>query len=288
VRFALVTTSYPEGDGDPSGHFVRAEADALVREGHDVEIIAARGEAFGWPGVAARLRHKPWRAFGAARELARLRGLVTRARPERIVAHWAVPSGFVARGLGPIELVSHGADVRLLRRLPRPLRGATVRALCNDAAAWRFVSDALLCDLVASVSAADARAVERIAFVRASPIDLPARASLPAIERRRPAGPLAVSVGRLVSAKRFDRVIEHVATTPGTEWVVVGEGPERARLECHAKARNVDAHFLGLLPRAETLAWIAAADVLVHASEAEGMSTVLREAEAFGTAILVL
>ncbi len=288
MRIALVTTSYPEGDDDPSGHFVRAEVEVLRRAGHDVTVAAARGDAFGWPGLAARLRDKPSRAFGAARELLRLRGAVASVQPERIIAHWAVPSGLAVRGLGPIELVSHGADVRLLCRLPRAVRVPAVRALCNDAVAWRFVSEALLRELVTALPRRAARGVERIAVVRPSPIELPARASLCPVDRRRPESPLAVSVGRLVASKRFDRVIDHVATMPGTELVIVGDGPERARLERHAASRGVDARFLGLRPRVEALAWIAAADLLVHASEAEGLSTVLREADAFGTSVLVV
>jgi glycosyltransferase involved in cell wall biosynthesis len=288
VRFAVVTTSYPETDDDPSGHFVRAEVDALTREGHDVEVFAARGEAFGWPGALGRLRDKPWRALAGARELLRLRRALACAHAERIVAHWALPSGLVARGLGPIELVSHGADVRLLVRLPRRARAAMVRALCNDAVAWRFVSDTLLSELLAALPRAEATTLERIAFVRASPIELPPRASLPAVERRRPESPLVVTVGRLIRLKRIDRVIDHVAKSPGTELVIVGDGPERRRLERHALTRGVDARFVGLVPRLEALAWISAADTLVHASEGEGFSTVLREAEAFGTPVVVV
>ena len=40
--------------------------------------------------------------------------------------------------------------------------------------------------------------------------------------------------------------------------------------------------------RRETLAWLAAADEVIHASEAEGLSTVVREAEHFGVAVTML
>jgi teichuronic acid biosynthesis glycosyltransferase TuaC len=79
-----------------------------------------------------------------------------------------------------------------------------------------------------------------------------------------------------------------VAQTPGLDaLVVVGDGPERSRLEALARARGVDARFVGRVPRDEALAWIGAADVLIHASEAEGLSTVVREAEALGTPVAV-
>jgi glycosyltransferase involved in cell wall biosynthesis len=107
--------------------------------------------------------------------------------------------------------------------------------------------------------------------------------------RRRTLGEtkVAVSVGRLVASKRVDRAIEYVARTRGADaLVVVGDGPERKRLEQMARDRGVDARFLGLVAREEALAWIGAADVLLHASEAEGMSTVVREAEALGTRVV--
>jgi glycosyltransferase involved in cell wall biosynthesis len=50
----------------------------------------------------------------------------------------------------------------------------------------------------------------------------------------------------------------------------------------------VDARFVGLLPREETLAWIGAAAVLVFASAQEGESTVLREAAAMGTPVVLV
>lgn len=100
---------------------------------------------------------------------------------------------------------------------------------------------------------------------------------------------IAVSVGRLVPSKRVDRAIEHVARTREVDaLVVVGDGPERGRLEALARARDVDARFLGTVPREDALAWMGAASVVLFASEQEGASTVLREAAAMGTRVVVL
>jgi glycosyltransferase involved in cell wall biosynthesis len=70
--------------------------------------------------------------------------------------------------------------------------------------------------------------------------------------------------------------------------VVVGDGPERPRLERQARSLGVDALFVGAVAREVALAWIAAADVVLHASSAEGLSTVVREAEALGTRVVRL
>jgi glycosyltransferase involved in cell wall biosynthesis len=291
MRITVVTTSYPSERDDAAGHFVRAEVRALEREGHDVHVVAPQsGGAFGWPGALARVREKPWRAIEAAWWIARARASVAGA--DRVVAHWAVPCawpiGIAAREL---EVVSHGGDVRALVKMPATLRAAIVRAIAGRARSWRFVSETLMEELLASLGSRDAERVRAIARVEAAAIEMPdvnaLRAAGDARRRALGAGALAVSVGRLVASKRVDAAIAHVART-GARIVVVGDGPERARLEAHAAALGVDARFVGKVTRDEALAWIAAADVLVHASRAEGMSTVLREARALGTRVEVV
>ena len=42
---------------------------------------------------------------------------------------------------------------------------------------------------------------------------------------------------------------------------------------------------MGLVPREEALAWIGAARIVLHGSEHEGLSTVLREAEHLGVPV---
>jgi glycosyltransferase involved in cell wall biosynthesis len=68
----------------------------------------------------------------------------------------------------------------------------------------------------------------------------------------------------------------------------VGDGPEKGRLEAHARRLGLDTRFVGRTSRADALAWIAAADSLLHASRDEGLSTVVREAEALGVPVEVV
>lgn len=293
MRIALVTTSWPAGDGDPSGHFVQAEARALERQGHAVEVVAPEaGGAFGWPGVAARVREKPARALDAARWTIGARRRVTRLDVDRVVAHWAVPCAWPVAGASRAELhvVSHGGDVRLLLGLPAALRERLVRAIATRARQWRFVSDALRDNLAASVTRATRDALEAIESVHPAAIELPDVSGAIARRRRNLAGArVAVSVGRLVPGKRVDRAIEHVARARDVDaLVVVGDGPERRKLEALARARGVDARFVGLVPRTDALAWMGAANHVLFTSEAEGASTVLRECEALGTKVVVV
>jgi teichuronic acid biosynthesis glycosyltransferase TuaC len=293
MRLLIVTTSWPAHVGDPSGHFVRAEARELERAGHRVIVVRPepRG-AFGWPGVAARIRENPLRAIDAMRWIATARRDVARLEVDRIVAHWALPGGWpIAAAHGaPLEIVSHGGDVRLLAALPAGARDRIAGTLARRATVWRFVSDALLEELGRAVSPRTRRLVERVARVEAARLELPDVGGAIAWRRRDLEGRrVAVSVGRLVASKRVDRAIEHVARARDLDAiVVVGDGPERERLERLARERGVDARFVGKVPHAEALAWIGAAHVVLHASEKEGLSTVLREAEGLGARVEVV
>lgn len=296
MRIAVVTTSYPSREGDPAGHFVAAEVAQLEQSGAQVTVIAPRaGGAFGWPGVAARIKERPWRGLEAASWMARASAKLVAARPDRIVAHWCVPSAWpigCTRGIRdvPLAVVSHGGDVRLLGSLPLPLRLRLVETLVVRAESWRFVSVALLEQLGESVGAELAKRIERIASVSPAPLgNMTLREGAVAARRASIEGrPLYVCAGRLVASKRVDKVIDYVASTARDRdpvLVVLGDGPERAQLELQAQRWQMDVRFLGTMPRPEALSWIGAADELVFASLAEGLSTVVREAEHLGVKV---
>jgi len=318
MRVAIVTTSYPAFPGDPSGHFVETEARRMAKTAEVLVVTAGPrgatgrpttedggiavwrlegGEAFGWPGVAARVRERPLRLLDALLWTLRVRSLLaTLPSVDRVVAHWAVPSAFPiaskqARRIR-LEVVSHGADVRLLVRLPAGVRDTLVARLLEDASEWRFVSGSLRDSLVDALSPAVAQRLLEKSVVLAAAIQLPdVRAeshALRASAQPEGDGPLLVCVGRLVASKRFDRALDRAASYTGARVVVVGDGPERARLEALARAKRIDARFVGATSRDVAVAWIGAADALLHASRTEGLSTVVREAEALGVEVVTV
>jgi teichuronic acid biosynthesis glycosyltransferase TuaC len=302
VRIAVLTTSYPRFPGDPSGHFVASEVAAMAQRGDAVTVItpgiaphgdsrvAARvlGAAFGWPGVAARPRRHPLAAPLALAWVAHARRALSRGGPfDRIVAHWAVPCAFPIADAGDsrVEVVSHGGDVRLLVALPRRVRTAITRRIARRAEAWRFVSDALLETLLGALPDGAADDVRRVARVEPCVLAMPDVTAGIAARRRALEGTrVSVCVGRLVASKRVDAAIADAAAR-GTVLVVVGDGPERARLEATARRLDARVRFVGRTTREDALAWIGAADEVVHASRAEGLSTVLREADALGVTV---
>jgi teichuronic acid biosynthesis glycosyltransferase TuaC len=293
MRIAIVTTSWPRSEDDPGGHFVRANARELERQGHEVAVIAPGAEgAFGWPGVAARLRERPHRALGAVAWIARARAHLGHLDVHRVIAHWAVPCAWpIGTPSGAqLEVVSHGGDVRLLLAMPSLARRQIANTIASRATGWTFVSESLRDDLLVSLDRSVRARVERIAAVRAPELEMPDVSDAVAHVRQSLGSKrIAVSVGRLVASKRVDRAIDHVARTSEVDaLVVVGDGPERPRLERLARARGVDARFVGVVGRNEALAWIGAADALIHASAAEGLSSVVREAQALGTRVVTL
>jgi glycosyltransferase involved in cell wall biosynthesis len=99
-------------------------------------------------------------------------------------------------------------------------------------------------------------------------------------------------VARLTSWKGIDTVIAALdglapLQLPGARLVVVGDGPDRGRLEGLAAALpGGQVRFTGELPRPEVGRWMCAADVLALCSGYEGLSHVLLEAMAAGLPVL--
>ncbi|PIR83441.1 hypothetical protein COU19_00570 [Candidatus Kaiserbacteria bacterium CG10_big_fil_rev_8_21_14_0_10_56_12] len=96
------------------------------------------------------------------------------------------------------------------------------------------------------------------------------------------ARPRVVTAGRLVPWKNIDCIIDAVATTRDLTLVVVGDGPERARLEQHARPLRRRVLFTGALSHDDTLATIQTADIFVLNSSYEGLSHLLVEALMLG------
>ncbi|GAA0374382.1 glycosyltransferase family 4 protein [Microbispora corallina] len=104
---------------------------------------------------------------------------------------------------------------------------------------------------------------------------------------------LIVSVGSLVPVKNHSLTIaafhEIRATHPHARLVIVGSGPERARLE---RLAGPDVRFTGQIPPDEVYRLVSRAEVFVHSSQrlptiAEGIPTAPLEALALGAAVVV-
>jgi glycosyltransferase involved in cell wall biosynthesis/ubiquinone/menaquinone biosynthesis C-methylase UbiE len=103
--------------------------------------------------------------------------------------------------------------------------------------------------------------------------------------------PVFVAVGRIAPNKRLDLLLDlwaRVQPKTGGRLVIVGDGPERARLEARVRAEPKlrDVEFTGQVSEARKAELMAQAWLLVHTSEREGWGLVIPEAGLCGTPAL--
>lgn len=116
--------------------------------------------------------------------------------------------------------------------------------------------------------------------------------SLAADPAERADGPRFVSIGRLIHWKGFHLSLRAfaLADLQKAEYWVIGDGPERTRLEMEARDTGISdrVNFWGSLSREETLRSLLQADVLVHPSLHDSGGYVCLEAMAAGKPVVCL
>jgi glycosyltransferase involved in cell wall biosynthesis len=155
-----------------------------------------------------------------------------------------------------------------------------------------------LCDFAACVSNfGRAQAYRQVGpehwhklFIARCGIDLTA---LPEVPERKPHDAMkrVICVARLAPEKGHSGLLKaftQISENNVSELVLVGDGPERARLEREVQALGLSdlVTFKGALPENETLKEISSSDVLVLASFMEGIPVALMEAMALGKAVI--
>ena len=128
---------------------------------------------------------------------------------------------------------------------------------------------------------------------------LASRADAQRIERAagvQPGDVVLLSAGRLEANKGFEVMVQamaalqaHGAPLRGNwKWVIVGDGPNRGRLEQAVDRAGLREHTLlaGRLPDADLHAWYTAATLFVHPTLYEGSSLVTLEAMAHRRAVV--
>jgi teichuronic acid biosynthesis glycosyltransferase TuaC len=207
---------------------------------------------------------------------------------DAIDAHYLYPDGVVATWLGrrfgkPVVITARGSDVTKFPeyKVPRQF----IRRAIVEADALIAVSNGLRQVLVELGAPAEKVTVLRNGVDTAMfrPVERePARRALGL------ARPTLLSVGALVERKGHHHTIAAMRLLPGYELMIVGEGPERKRLEedierldlCD-RVRLLGAHHHRNLPQ-----FYGAADGMILASSREGWANVLLESMACGTPVI--
>lgn len=203
-------------------------------------------------------------------------------------AHYLYPDGVAAVAIGratgrPVVLSARGNDVTLLPMYPIPRARILGAVTCADAVTT--VSEALRRQLVDM--GADPNQVmtlrNGVDLERFHPVDGGALRTKLDLH-----GHVWLTVGHLIERKGVHLAIAACASVPDATLVVVGDGPERARLRALAKELDVAQriHFVGEVAHDDLCAYYSATDVLVLASSREGMPNVVLESLACGTPVI--
>ena len=206
-----------------------------------------------------------------SRALSRLRA---RFPFDLVHAHYAVPAGDAAaawceRERLPLVVSVHGGDV-----LGPLLQTAEAR---ERVAGVLRRSAAVLCNSRTTLERAAALTGSddgmRVLHLGArAPDPLPARRSRPAV----------AVLGHVVARKRHEDVLRAVAGLGGLGVVVIGDGPERPRLEALARELRVAVEWLGQLAPEDALRELARCHAMALPSEDEAFGVAYVEAMACG------
>jgi glycosyltransferase involved in cell wall biosynthesis len=330
VRIGLLTTSFPRWPGDVAGHFVHGFAHALAARGHTLQVLAPEPaervavEPADWLGPGVELCWLPYlrpralqRTFYGAGVPDNLRSdprawlgplpfsvalaAAVRARRERwdaLVSHFGLPCGVIAGALRqgrPHLCVQHSADLHALARLPRPVGTRLAARIAQGASALWFVSERARAGFLQPLpeplhSAAHARSLVSPMGVASERAPDEARAALRArlgIERF-----ALLTLARLVPVKGLPAAVRALAGRADLEWLIAGEGPERAELEALARSSALRVRLLGHVSGADKVALLHAADAFVLPSRvlasgrSEGAPTAVLEAMAAGLPVI--
>lgn len=217
-----------------------------------------------------------------------LRRLTQERRFDAIDAHYVYPDGIAAVWLGqqlglPVAITARGTDINFIPRYALPRR--LIQGAIAGSAALIAVSAALQRELVALGAPPDKAIVLRngVDLTLFRPVARDATRAALGLMRR-----TLISVGLLIERKGHHRVIEALSQLPDTDLLIVGEGPDRARLASLIERLDLGerVRLLGARPQTELPALYSAADALVLASTREGWANVLLESMACGTPVI--
>lgn len=325
MQVGFLTSSYPDHPGHPRGIFVHRLAKSLVEEGLEVTVVAPGSDRARpyeerdgvqirrlryWlsgdksitqelSGIAPAIRRSPWKSVQLLPLFARMvEGASSLTKScDLLHAHWLYPAGTAAvvGSLGretPVVVTCHGGDINLAR----------------SSAPLRLIAQTVLrrSDCCIAVSPRDKETIRewapkapRVEFLpvgvdigqRVATIDALTSGTAPTAFRRSSSFNV-LYVGSLVRRKSVATLLDALHALRDRErqfeCVVVGDGPEGPELKMRARELRLDnVTFVGSRPPDEIAGWMNAANVFVLPSLSEPWGSVVAEAMAVGTPVIV-
>lgn len=321
MRILHIVTAFPRSPNDVITPWLVELLQRLKAKGHEVEVLTSAYRGGGnrvFEGIPVhRFRYFPARwedlthdeavpdrmrrsvrhklaavCYVAAGTMAAWR-LARRRRYDVVHVHWAMPHalfGWAVRAASGARMVTtfYGVELRWTKTALGPLQALLIRAARTS-------------DAAVAISHHTADEVRRLAGVDAQVI--PYGVGLPPgvgaeAARAQAAGPFTVLfVGRLVERKGVDVLLDaaaRLAPRHDLRLVIVGDGPERERLETHAANRGLGGkvQFRGRISPAELERAYASAQVCVlpavvdRRGDTEGLGVVLLEAMSCGVPVI--
>ena len=299
MRIAVLTSSYPRYPGDGTAPFVKSIAEALVKRGHRVDVVAPYDpEVKPIENDKVNIRRfRYWlinsqhimghgRALEADVRLQPLAFLLLpfyllaafialwkvtgRQNSDVIHAHWVLPNGPVAVMVArlrhiPFIVSLHGSDIYLAKK--KHAYGAVARWVFRQAAAATACSPELR-DVALQLGAPDL--TELIAWGADPSVFKP-------VEQRDDLrarfgwgnGPVILALGRMVYKKGFDVLLRALppvlANRPDLKVSIGGDGPISAELQALAASLGIkgSVDFIGRVPWDQVPQLFAAGDIFV-------------------------
>ena len=286
LRLTVVMNALGPGGAQRVMTFLAA---ALAEHGAQVSILSLDGSNPPFFPLHPAVAHRPLGLLGGSsglltavrnnlRRIYHLRHAIRASRPDTVLPfcdQTNVITILAACGLWVRVVVAERSDPylntppvwRLLRRLVYPLAHRVVVQTKEAARAFTYHS--------------------RVSIIP-NPVLIPQIGEV--APDKRLTRPCIVGLGRLTSEKRFDLLIDAFAavTERYPEWslVLIGDGPDRARLESRIQERGIigRVRLLGYVPRPEDI--LSQADLFVLCSDYEGFPNALCEAMACGVAVI--
>lgn len=323
MRVCFAATTFPRYAGDAQGSFIWELAQAVRRQGADVQVVTLHAPGsqtaeviegvgvvrprYWWPEEGELLRKDGGGLPVILRKypLARVQLGVFMARQSQIIAqlarhcdlvhaHWTLSgaSALMARPLHrrPVLVTVQGSDI--FQGAKSSLGAWFTRSVLNGSDQVSALSHAL--KDAAVVAGAEPKKIEVIPngvnIYNFAPPEEERRWQLPV--QGGDARPIILFTGFLIKRKGVNYLLDALARLPADlpryRVVIVGEGPEEGALRQQAASLGLGGRveFAGFQPQVVVSEWMRHARVFVLPSLEEGQGVVLLEALASGTPVV--